>query len=110
MIKYLVKHIQPDIANVVWKLSKDWDVTSPATWKQFPQVLKYMVDTNNIALKFEPDKITQNKNWRIVTFSYSDFAVDNERRTSITGFILHLLGLPISWRSRGQKYVKFSSI
>ena len=73
------------------------------------QVLKYMVYTKNIALKFEPEKITQNKNWSIVTFSDSDFTVDKERSTSITGFILHLLGLPISWISRGQKYVKFSS-
>jgi hypothetical protein len=40
-----------------------------------------------------------------VAFSDSDYAGDSETRISIAGFILYLLGVPISWKSKGQKGV-----
>ena len=42
-------------------------------------------------------------------FSDSDYATDPETRISISGFILYFMGVPISWRSKGQKSVTLSS-
>jgi hypothetical protein len=45
----------------------------------------------------------------LVTYSDRDWAGNTENRISITGFIIYLLGVPISWRSKGQKGVTHSS-
>ena len=47
--------------------------------------------------------------WIIVAYSDSDFGGDKETRISVAGFILYLMGVPISWRSKGQKSVTLSS-
>ncbi len=39
----------------------------------------------------------------------SDFAGDKETRVSIASFVIYLLGLPISWRSKGMRSVTLSS-
>ena len=44
-----------------------------------------------------------------MAFSDSDYAGDSETRVSIAGFILYLMGVPISWKSKGQKGVTLSS-
>ena len=47
--------------------------------------------------------------WRMIAFSDSDYATDPETQVSISGFILYFMGVPISWRSKGQKSVTLSS-
>ena len=47
--------------------------------------------------------------WIVLAYSDSDFGGDKETRISITGFILYLMGVPISWQSKGQKSVTLSS-
>jgi hypothetical protein len=39
----------------------------------------------------------------------SDYAVDKETRRSVTGYVIFMDGNPISWRSKGQKNVTFST-
>jgi hypothetical protein len=45
----------------------------------------------------------------LVSYCNSDWAGDAETRISITGFIIYLLGVPICWKSKGQKGVTLSS-
>ena len=45
----------------------------------------------------------------MVSYCNSDWAGDAETRISVTGFIIYLLGVPICWRSKGQKGVTLSS-
>jgi hypothetical protein len=47
--------------------------------------------------------------WELKAFSDSDFAGDTETRKSVSGFIIYLCGVAISWRSKGQKSVSLSS-
>ena len=100
----LVKHSRPDIANAVRELSKALDGTSPAAYKELLRVTKYVMDTKTLSLKLQPRKEDETK-WSIVAFSDSDYAGDSETRISIAGFILYLMGVPISWRSKGQRGV-----
>jgi hypothetical protein len=39
----------------------------------------------------------------------SDWAGDPETRISVTGFIVYLMGVPVSWRSKAQRGVTLSS-
>ena len=41
--------------------------------------------------------------------SDSDYAGDQATRISVSSFILYLMGVAISWRSKGQKSVTLSS-
>ena len=97
MIIYLVKHTWTNIENAVHELSKDLDRTIPAACKQLMQMLKYLIDTKNLDLNFEPEKITQNENQNIFALSDSDFYGDKETSTRVSGFILYLLGVTISY-------------
>ena len=45
----------------------------------------------------------------MLAYSDSDWAGDCETRASVAGFILYLMGVPISWRSKGMKMVAQSS-
>ena len=84
------------------------DGASPAAFKELKRALKFVVDTKNLALRFKP-KLEDDKKWRIIAYSDSDWANDKETRISVTGFILYLLGVPISWKSKSQQGVTMSS-
>jgi hypothetical protein len=47
--------------------------------------------------------------WEIEAYSDSDFGGDKDGRKSISGLILLVSGVPISWRSKGQNTVSLSS-
>lgn len=108
MLLYLQKHTRPDMSNTVRELSKVLDGASPAAFKELKRTLKFTIDTENLALRFSP-KIEEDKKWRLVAYSDSDWANDKETRISVTGFIIYLLGVPISWKSKSQQGVTLSS-
>ena len=108
MLLYLVKHTRPDIANAVRELSKALDCPSPAAYKEMLRVIKFVLDTRGLAIKMAPVDLIENE-WIVIAYSDSDFAGDKETRISIAGFILYLMGVPISWKSKGQKSVTLSS-
>ena len=72
------------------------------------RVIKFVIDTKNLGIKVAPTLLINNE-WIIVGFSDSDFGGDKETRISVAGFIIYLMGVPISWKSKGQKTVALSS-
>jgi Reverse transcriptase (RNA-dependent DNA polymerase) len=107
MLLYLIKHSCPDIASVVRELSKCMDSATMAANKEMLRVTKFVLDTESYGLKIEPK--ASEENWDLVVYSDRDWAGDTENQISITGFIIYLLGVPICWRSKGQKGVTLSS-
>jgi hypothetical protein len=103
MLLYLVKHTRPDIANAVRELTKGLDEPSPAAYKEMLRVIKFVLDTKAWALKVAPVLEEGEVIWNMVVYSDSDYAGDKETRVSVTGFVVYLLGVPISWKSKGQK-------
>ena len=45
----------------------------------------------------------------MVAFSDSDYAGDPDTRRSVSGYVIYLCGVPISWRSKAQRSVTLSS-
>ena len=106
MLLYLLKHSRPDLANPVRELSKGMDIASAAHMKEMMRVIKYVLDTRNQGLRMVPNEA---KVWELKALSDSDFATDKETRVSVTGYVIYFLGIPIAWRSRGQKSVTLST-
>ena len=72
-------------------------------------MIKFVLDTKNLGLKFEPTSFKSNEPWNLVGYSNSDYASDPDTRRSVSGFILYVHGVPISWRSKSQRTVTLSS-
>jgi len=109
MLLYLVKHTRPDIANCVRELAKVLDKATIPAFKEMKRVLKYVLDTRNLALKLSPRLETEETTWKIYAYSNSDYAGDKDNQKSISGCILFVNEVPISWRSKGQSIVTLSS-
>ena len=108
MLLYLMKHSRPDIANAVRELTKVLDKPTPAALKELKRVMKFVMDTENYGLKIEPTNLEEEK-WTMVGYSDSDWAGDKDTRLSVSGFIIFLLGVPISFKSKQQRSVALSS-
>ena len=57
----------------------------------------------------EPNRV-KNKPWDIVCFSDSDYVGDLDTKRSVRGFILFILGAPVSWRSKAKRSMTLSSL
>jgi copper chaperone CopZ len=108
MLLWLTKHSRSDIANCVREASKVMDGATLAHYKYMLCIVKYVVDTENLKLKINPNKVHEGE-WHVKAFTDSDFSGDHETRKSVSGFIVYFMGAPIAWRSRGQKSVTLSS-
>jgi hypothetical protein len=107
MLLFLVKHSRPDIANPVRELSKCMDGATRAAVKELYRVIKFTLDTKDYGLLLKPKK-PDGPNWDMVMYTDSDYAGDKDSQISVTGFILFLCGVAISWKSKGQKSVTLS--
>jgi len=106
---FLLKHSRPDLANPLRELSKVLDCPTEAALKELKRVIKFVLDTKEYGLKIKPMIEDADDSWSVTVFSDSDYAGDAETRVSVTGFCIFLLGVPISWQSRGQRSVTLSS-
>ena len=106
ILLYLIKHLQPDIANVTRELSKANNSVNPEAFKELLCVINHVLDTKNLELKIEPTR-NANKPWEIVYFSDSDYAGDPVSRRSISDFILYVLRVPVSWHQRPKRVCHF---
>ena len=97
-----MKHSRPDIANVTHELSKVIDSANQVAFLEMHQVLKYVLGINTLGLKLEPNG-SKEETWDIVCFSDSDHPEDPLIRKNISGFVLYVLGVHVSWQSRSQK-------
>jgi hypothetical protein len=109
MLLYLVKHSRPDIANAVRELSKLMDGPTPAAMKELKRVIKFVLDTEEFGLKLEPTEPSIKDEMVLEVYSDSDWAGDKDTRVSVSGYVVFLQGVAISWKSKGQKSVTLSS-
>jgi hypothetical protein len=83
MLLYLIKYLRPDLANAVRELSKFMDGANLAAYKEILRVEKFVLDTKDYCLKFNP--IFENEEWGLVSYSDSDWSGNPETRISVTG-------------------------
>ena len=77
---------------------------------EMKRIIKFVLDTKGIGLKFEPNNNNETMEmWELIAYSDSDWAGDKDNRKSVSGWIIYLLGCPISHKSRQQGTVSLSS-
>ena len=108
MLLYLTKHTRPDIANAVREHSRMMDGATMEQYNSLLRIIKYVIDTKNHTLKLKIDRNDKNI-FNIKGYSDSDYAGNKDDRKSITGLIVYCGGVPIAWKSKGQKAVSLSS-
>ena len=111
LLLFLIKFTRPDLSNSVRELAKVNDGASDENFKQMLRTIKFVLDTRDKVLVYEPNvrKTDDTIKWEVRGYCDSDFAGDKETRISVSGFCVFVLGCLVSWKSRGQKNVTLSS-
>ena len=106
-----MKHSRPDLANAVRELTKVMDGATTLHLDAMYRMMRYVFETRNLGLELKPNvKFTGQKlKWEMYGFSDSDYSGDRATRLSITGFIIYVLGVAVSWKSKAQRSVTLSS-
>jgi hypothetical protein len=81
MLLYLVKHARFVIANSARELSKVADGATTAHWKLLLRCIKYVITTENLALKVKPHKLGGLAELEVI--SDSEYGADQETRISV---------------------------
>jgi hypothetical protein len=104
LLLYLMIGTHPDIAFVVTKLAQFSANLSQEHFEQAKYICQYLVGTRSYSLVFKhaPGK-------GLAAYSDSDWASDPITRWSVTGYFFTLAGGPVTWRSRAQTTVAYSS-
>ena len=107
MLLFLIKHSRPDISNSVRELSKALDGATGHAWKELFRVMKFVMGSKDLGLKICPNM--EEPMWNLKVYTDSDYAGDKDTRKSVTGYVIYLQGVAISWKSKAQKSVTLSS-
>jgi hypothetical protein len=107
ILLYLIKDSRPEISNPVRELTNVVDRATPGHWKAIEHTIKYILDTENHALKIKPNK--QNGVFLLGTVNDSEFGGDKDTRISVYSYLLFLCGGLIAWKPIDGKSVTLSS-
>ena len=105
-LMYLVRLSKPELSNPVRELSKVMDRGTIKHLKALKRMVKYVILNDKRGMNIKPN---ENIPWEIEVFADSDFCGDRESRKSITGYIILLNKIPLSWKSEAQNNVSLSS-
>jgi hypothetical protein len=103
ILLYLVKHTRFGIAKSVRELSKVADGATIDHWKLLLRCIKYVITTENLALKVKTHKLE--KLAELEGISDSEYGADQETNISVFGWNLYFCGALISWKSKALSEV-----
>ncbi|KAH9704469.1 hypothetical protein KPL70_011474 [Citrus sinensis] len=101
-IMYAMVCTRPDLAHGVGVVSKFMGNPGKDHWNAVKWVLRYLKGTAVTAIMFGR---SNGASPEVAGFVDSDYAADNDRRRSITGFVFTMCGGAISWKSSLQSVV-----
>lgn len=103
LLNYLVLCTRPDLAFTAGQLAQHLKKPSADNWSAFKRVLRYLQGTYKDGLVLGGGSI------ELKVFADSDYAGCPITRRSTSGYIAHVGGGCVSWRSRKQTSVSTSS-
>jgi hypothetical protein len=103
---YLVNISHPNSNNTVRELPKVMDGRTPGQVKELNRLLNFVSQTREKGLRME---FCWESPWEIEFYSDSGFGGNKDGRKSISGLIILVSGVPISWKLKGLSIVSLSS-
>ncbi len=100
-LMYLANCTRPDISLAVGRLASHMKDPSKRDWERIKRLLRYVNGTKNYGLTYR----SQYKGPTLRTYVDAAYGVDPKRGRSITGYVVHMGGTPILWRSHLQATV-----
>lgn len=104
-LMFLASRTRPDITHAVVSLSQYNGSPGLRHWKMLARVLQYVGDTIHWQLN-----LSGIGRCTLRGFSDSNWASDMDDRKSMSGYIIMIDKVPISWASRKQKSVSLSTM
>lgn len=104
-LSYLAGRTRPDISYAVNILSQFQSNPGRMHWEALLKLLSYVISTKDFKLN-----LSNMQDLNLTAYSDAAFASNRDDRTSMSGQIIFLDRVPISWRSSKQKSVSLSSM
>lgn len=104
---YVAVNTRPDVAASVAILSRRVSAPTETDWMELKRVVRYLVTTNDYALKLISHR---EEPLKLVGYSDADWSADTDDRKSNTGYLFQLGQATIGWVSRKQTCVSLSSM
>ena len=106
---WVVRCSWPDIAFAVHKATRQTHSPRVLDWKLAKRVARYIKDTLTLKLEMAQTQVTRDA-LHIEAYSNADFADDKADRKSLTGGVVYLNGMAVSWTAKKQGGVSLSTI
>lgn len=106
---WLVRCKRPDIAFAVHKSSRRAHAPTISDWKLSKKVLRYLGGTKQLRLRMRGDGASSGPE-SVVGYSDAGFAADKSDRKSVTGGIVAVSGMAVSWVCRKQTGISPSTM
>ena len=105
---YLVVCTRPDMFYGTMQLAKFNSNPGEKHVKASKMMLRYLAGTLDDGIKFSKDP-SFNGSFKIEAYVDSDWGGDPDTRRSTCGYIVHVSGSPVSWKSKTMKTIALSS-
>ncbi|DBA00074.1 TPA: hypothetical protein N0F65_003740 [Lagenidium giganteum] len=98
-LQYLVRCSRPDLANAVRTLSKFLDCSASEHFELAQRVLRY---AKNYCLKLQCPTTPTRQPVQLIGYADADFGNDQERRRSVSGYVVMVCGSVFAYMSKLQ--------
>ncbi|KAE9289670.1 hypothetical protein PF008_g25829 [Phytophthora fragariae] len=100
---------RPDIAYAVHKASRRTHSPTMSDWKLGKRIARYLAGTKSLRLSMNGQRASEEP-LKVIAYSDADFAADKADRKSVTGGLLTVDGMPVSWVCKKQTGVSLSTM
>jgi hypothetical protein len=108
-LMWVARCTRPDIAFAVHKASRCTHSPTMSDWKLGMRVARYLAGTKSMRLNMKGCSAMEEP-LKVTAFNDADFAADKKDRKSMTGGLLTVDGMAVSWICRKQSDVSFSTM
>ncbi|GBN22002.1 Retrovirus-related Pol polyprotein from transposon TNT 1-94 [Araneus ventricosus] len=104
-LSFLASRTRPDIMFAVNFLSQFNNNPSITHWNLICQVFHYVLNTSNYEIN-----LSKSESFALTAYTDASWAADNMDRKSISGYVIFLGDVPVSWSTSKQKCTALSSM
>ncbi len=103
-LMYLANGTRPDISYTVSRLASNMKTPNECDWERTKRALKYLIGTRNVSIVYKR-QLSGGDPLKQEADADASYATDKIKGRSTTGYVVHLEGSPIHWKSHLQKTV-----